>query len=189
MIIASFYTPDYAEDADRLRRSCERFGYQHWIRPCGESGSWERNCAQKGPFVHRTLEENPRCGVLWLDADSEIVSPLEFAPAVDFSVFRRTGTSDPDGDRFAFRSGTIWFGPSIEARAIAALWAVKCRQDPEEWDQTHLFWAWEYLNETITIETRWLSIDYCVRVNEPGYSGIARVVHYQRSRETRSKGR
>lgn len=76
-IVISFYTlrTPYAQEVQRLRASCERFGIERAIAAMEPRGSWERNCALKAPFIQDRLESLKR-PVLWIDADGEIVGPI-----------------------------------------------------------------------------------------------------------------
>lgn len=105
--MASFYTPDYAEHAERLRASCHRFGYRHWIAPVECRGSWEKNCARKAEFIRMALLASDE-DVLWLDADAvieqRIEGALEFDEHIkdyDFAVYRDPvrGGKHRDGSR------------------------------------------------------------------------------------------
>lgn len=180
-IVVSFYTPDYQGEAARLAASCEKFRLRCVVVPMPDQGSWERNCAAKGPFVLRCLKEL-RSPVLWVDADAAIQHPLQldFVEDYDFAVFR----GDEGGDRCRFRSGTVWFNKTMEAETLADLWAQLCTAHPGTWDQEHLWTAWDILKAEL--RTKWLPMRYTQRFDEPGYEpGDADIIHYQKSREMR----
>ena len=185
MIIVSFFTPDYAEHAANLRRSCRRFGQRCWIEQAVDSGVWVENCARKGRFMQRALLAAGEA-VLWLDADAEIrqgLASLEPRDA-DFAV-HRTGHKLP---KWAFRSGTVWFNQTPAAIQLASDWAQMCADSPKVYDQELLYRAWQAQPETL--RTHWLDLRWCQTFDEAGADrDNAAIVHNQASRQLRHKGK
>ena len=183
MLIVSYYTPDYAEHADRLRKSCA--WETHWIEPVEDTGSWVNNCARKAAFVLRALRSQNE-DVLWLDADAEIRKPIhkwfDFDEDLDFAVYRDEGQANP---KWKFRSGTVWFNQTPAAHTLCEHWARKCEEDPRRFDQESLWLAWVQQDEP---RTHWLPMSYCQRIGEPGYKDAdAHILHYQASRTLKRK--
>jgi hypothetical protein len=77
-LIVSFHTPDavYSGCADILKRSLDKFGLEYEI-DCltpGDKASFPAVCCLKAPFIQEKLQKHPGRPIVWLDADSEVVS-------------------------------------------------------------------------------------------------------------------
>lgn len=179
MLVVSYYTPDYLPHAKRLRQSCIRAGLAHWIEPVEDLGQWEWNCARKPFFILRAMDcsDGP---VLWVDADGEIMRPFGFGPDVNLAMHkeRRPQTRD----QMRCRSGTVYVAGTA-GRTLVKAWMGRCKDDPNEWDQAHLWRAWQDHEKDLVVE--WLGIEYCQRFDEPKSeaSEDPLVVHYQASRQ------
>ena len=182
MLIVSFYTPAYAEHARVLRASCDRFNYAHHIQPRASVGKWVANCNMKPSVVLEALE-GAVAPVLWLDADAEILRPLDDLEAItaDFAIYQQPDTST----KSRFRSGTVFFRPTADSVALVQDWADRAAKEPiRVWDQGHLCLAWKQS----TISTHWLPITYCQRFDEAEAAANLNpvpdphIVHYQASR-------
>ena len=182
MIVISYFTPDYAEHADRLRTSCRQFGYRYWVEPIKETGSWLQNCAAKGEFVRRAIQASSE-PVLWLDADAEIKGSLYALENIGADLAIHEDASLKHMRPYRLRSGTMLFGCDPPSLALATKWAERCKQHPEKLDQETLLDAWEPMARN-GLNTHWLDGEYCCRYDDPG-ADTARIVHYQASRETR----
>lgn len=75
MIICSYFTPAYRDKADKLKASCERFGYQHRIIELPEAKSWIDGIHKKCQIILNVLLD-VRQTVIWIDADAEILKPI-----------------------------------------------------------------------------------------------------------------
>lgn len=114
-VVISFFTvgTPYEEEVQRLRASCERFGLDYLIAAKEPRNSWVQNCAMKGPFVLEQLERAQR-PVLWIDADGEVVAPLDYFvdAGFDFGCYVRWSVQkDPptlDSPSAPFMSGTVF---------------------------------------------------------------------------------
>lgn len=187
MLIVSYFTPDYAEHAERLRTSCQRFGYRHWIQMVPGTGSWLSNCNMKADFIREALlaSDEP---VLWLDADAEIMRRIEAAldheeklQDYDFAVFRDVKR---EGSRHYFRSGTLWFNKTYAAMGLVSTWNTRCIARPGVWDQESLYITWK--EEQEHLKTHWLPETYC-KIHDRGDVADPHVVHWQASRQLKRK--
>lgn len=189
MLIVSYFTPDYAEYAERMRKSCEKFGYEHRIEAMEDVGFWVDNCARKGRFMLDRLREAGET-LLWLDADAEIMRPLDYLEKLDgfdFAIFRKY-----DGpQRQRFWSGTLLVAPTKRTEQLLSVWADLCDRQSHIWDQENLFVAWMKLAKNL--RAVWLPLSYCQRFDEKERSGNGvddpHIIHYQVSREMRPKKR
>ena len=183
MLIVSYYTPDYAEHADRLRKSLRVFDYRYWIEAVEDSGSWVENCARKAAFVLKALRSQ-NDAVLWLDADAEIRRPIEkwfdFDDELDFAIYRDEKATNR---KWKFRSGTVWFNNTPVAHDLAAEWVKFCESDPKRFDQESLYLAWGMID----VLPHWLPLTYCQRFDEPDGVPDPHIVHYQASRVARQR--
>lgn len=184
MLIVSFATPLYAEHAERLRASCQRFGYRHWLQALESCPSWEAACNMKPTFIYEAMlaSDEP---ILWLDADA-VIERRFFTEglwgAYDFAIYRDLAR----GGRHRFRSGTVFFNQTKPAYDLALLWEKHSAQDRKAWDQEHLYNAWEEMQDTI--KTHFLDETYC-KIIDRGNVEDPHIVHFQASRQLKEKKR
>ena len=160
-LVISFYTIDtpYQKEVERLRASCERFGIEHHIAGLPSRGRWEHNCAMKGLFIRDRLEEFRR-PVLWIDADGEIVAPLEYFDDTPFDLACYVQWSEDrqpprmDSREMPFMSGTLYFNFTTGGRRAAEVWANYCQANPDVWDQVPLALTWWELKDEITFSSK-----------------------------------
>ena len=184
MLVVSFYTPDYAPVARRLTESVDRFGYDRWIECVKDEGKWAHNCAKKARFIQRALLASDQA-VLWLDADAEILRPLDEMVEIEtqFAIHQKPD----DGPKLRFSSGTAFFRPSVAVHRLLQMWSWRCDDTPDVWDQQHLYDAWEALRGDHRPDTQFLPITYCQRFDERHGVDDPHVVHYQESRSRRRR--
>jgi hypothetical protein len=140
-LVVSFYTPDneFSVWIKTLEASALRFGFETDIQARELPSGWASRAAFKGQFMWEMMQKHQR-KLLWLDADSEIVAPLEIfdAPEWDFAC-------QYVGDLQRFRTGTVYVAP--EASSLLEAAAVLCAKRPtwahernftEAWVQTSL---------------------------------------------------
>ena len=77
-VVCSFYTPDYAPTALRLKRSLDALGINHYFKRYPHQGSWEANTRLKPAFIRHCLDAFPGHDVLYVDADAVVRQPLDF---------------------------------------------------------------------------------------------------------------
>lgn len=68
MIVASFYTENYAPYATSLVASCVKFGLLHQVLPSPSLGHWWYNVQMKPQYIYDLMRWRDR-DVLWIDAD------------------------------------------------------------------------------------------------------------------------
>lgn len=143
MDIVSFYTGEgaYKDFADKLRRSCEKFGITPHIEQLPTTGDWVKNNSLKPQFIQRQLLALKR-PVLWCDADCEVIERPERLekPAADFAAFNwaaeREG-DEADQNEKVLRSagGVLWFNytpPAIQLLYQWVTWSIKEPTIPDD---------------------------------------------------------
>lgn len=110
LLVVSFYTPRYADDAARLRASLLELAVPHRIAALSEFASWKDAVLHKPQHIAEEL-----CalsadfdGLLWTDADSILRRPLPMAEleACDLGLTRFRWTP---GHQWELLSGTMFF--------------------------------------------------------------------------------
>lgn len=181
MLVVSFHTPTYTEHAKRLRESCEKHGLRYWIEPMKDQGSWEANCAKKPSFILKAMRASGE-PVLWLDADAvverDIAGMFDFLPDAqpDFACWHNPKAPD----KIRFRSGTVWLNQTPMGYRLATAWAGRCYENPQTWDQEHLFHAWNSIRSGL--KEWWLDVSYSHIFDEDD-GCKPHITHYQASRE------
>jgi len=156
-IIVSYYTKGtpYEEDADRLRKSARRFGYDSSIVGVNSVDSWEGNVNLKAGVVRRALDthEEP---ILFLDADCWLKGPLPVfddpkVPLVlDMPRQHRihVGMFANAHKHRIWKHGCMWNSGVVYLRREEGViklldkWQELCEQRPTVWDQFSLQDAW-----------------------------------------------
>jgi glutaredoxin len=187
-LVISYYTPDYAQVAARLRKSLDRLNLPHRIEMRPPAGSWVENCAQKALYI-REIKEQVGTPVLWLDADSTLRRPVaELSDTnADLAVVKRNGWS--------FSGGQIYFGDTDNADFVLNLWCDYCTKYPRIFDQVSLGYAWwDATLARSDLNVLWLDRDIYKkrkrrlrdRLHQWLFSKSA-ILHYQQSRKVDSK--
>lgn len=74
LLFVSFYTKDYAEPAERLRKTLDAFHLPHEIVKVKSKGDWYANVRHKPAFLLEQMEAHRDVKrIVWLDADSEVM--------------------------------------------------------------------------------------------------------------------
>jgi len=75
-VFVNFYTPDngYKTYADNLRKTLERLDLDHDVQPIKNRGDWDSNTKAKPEFILKMLDLYTGRPIVWLDADSVVVS-------------------------------------------------------------------------------------------------------------------
>jgi len=144
--------------------------------------TWYEAINYKAKFISDFLKESPD-PVLWLDADAEINGPLKLFEKMgytDFALYREP----KERSAMPFRSGTLWFAPTVLARSLAATWASACEAAPRAYDQVTLYQVWKTIEDEIT--TRFLPETYCHIFDHRTHEEPV-ITHYQASRQHRRK--
>ena len=136
IVYASFYTPEYAEEAAGLRHSFDECGIPSdrvQIEPRASRGTWAKNCAGKPQFLRdviATLRDGDQ--VIWVDADARIdVDPtpyfLAIPDSVDLGIHWRAGEE--------LLTGTLYLRVGDGVRILLGAWIDACDANPTAWDQ------------------------------------------------------
>jgi len=137
-IVVSYYTENtcYEKEAEGLRRSVIKFGFDHDIVPKPNMGGWRRNTYYKAEFIQGMLGKYPTRNVLWLDADSAMIQqPVLFdGMKEDIGIFiadwktlpgnicKRMGKHGEPLTSTDFLSGTLYVANNPQGRAVIAAW-------------------------------------------------------------------
>jgi hypothetical protein len=194
-IAATFYTPEYAAEAQGLRDSCKTFGIPLIESERKSRGSWSANCNQKPEVILSILESlgSAYSGVLWVDADARFrrVPEFEFSE-MDFAYFRiprvfKRGDA-PWGAHHgtdAVASGTLYFRFSGSSLSLLRRWIDECDARPSRWDQQSLQAALGGMLDRDLIRVGVLPQGWCKVVDCRWFPGEKREVvieHMQASR-------
>ena len=180
--VVSYYTENtgYAREARRLIDSLSSLGMAFDVAPVASRGSWLRNCAIKPDFILHMLEKHQR-PIVWLDADAEVLRPLDVFQNAEFEFgVRRRHYTHLDESFGPWQSGTLYFGTSELAWALLKGWRALGRELPDELDQKTLYATWDNMDSKPM--THLLDWSYCTVFDEPGRPEIPHVVHHQASR-------
>lgn len=158
-IYTAFYTigTRYEVEADRLRRSLDRFGLKHDIRGVADRGSWVLNTQLTAQHIHDMLHAYPTRTVVQLDADAYVHRYPELLDElaeddIDIAVHYRLGRE--------LLNGTVLFNPTPMARAVAAEYLRLIASDPRCRDeQTKL--AAAIVNLSPALHVHRLPPEYC----------------------------
>lgn len=73
-LFVSFFTANYAAEADGLVESLKRLGIDHHVCEEPDQGSWLRNIHHKASFLRRMRERHPQRPLVWVDSDARVLS-------------------------------------------------------------------------------------------------------------------
>ncbi len=182
--IVSFYTPDYAEHAQRLIESIDRHLPEtpHEIVAIPQR-KWAEATCHKAHFLTDQIEKTDR-PLVWIDADAEVMSSELVFPDVDFAIYARFA-SHLRHQFSPFRTGTVFFGNTDNAKTLIGLWISESMNQPDGIDQWSLFRAWTRAmgDPSVMPSTYWLRIAYCQKIDEK--AGEPLIVHHMASRTLR----
>lgn len=179
LVFASFFTPEYVEEASGLLASLAAAGIsddEARVDAVESLGRWELNCSRKGPWlaeVFASLADGDR--VVWLDADARLDADprpyfLSIPDAVDLAVHWRVGAE--------LLSGTLYLRNGEGTRLLLDLWGKSCRAAPGAWDQRVLQQVIHRLPNLVVAN---LPAEFCAIPDlMPGVSPVIR--HRQASR-------
>ena len=155
--ILTYHTPHkgYADDAQLLRLSAERFGYDVAVMTPVDRGSWVANVNIKPELVLKELKRS-KCPVLFLDADCLLHAELPFfnnIPGdISLDIFRpsrlRNGFFCQAYKHKIWKEGCMWnsgialFVPNHRTLAVVEKWVELSKRRPGVWDQINLINAW-----------------------------------------------
>lgn len=191
-LYVSFYTPDYAGVAHRLKVSLQMFGLDHHVIEIPDRGRWVDNCAFKPEFILREMWEDPR-PVVWIDADAVVRSvpwafeheprgPVEPDARICTYIWKRVRRPE-------VLSGTLYFSGGLGSKRLLELWIELQQKNPDMWDQRTLALAMDVARDmNITIENLPFEYVYIHDFHKTEWPEATPVIeHFQHSRETRHK--
>lgn len=130
MLTVAYYTPAYANEVDRLRRSLERCGMAHEIEAAEDRGDWYRNTAHKAEFL-RAMRDQHRGPLLYVDADAFVHRSVEAELSgrdCDLGVHFHQGGSK-------LGSGTLLLNDTANCRELLRRWCTlnRMKQQRGQW--------------------------------------------------------
>jgi len=167
MDVVSFYTGEgaYKDFAEKLRRSCERFGITPHIEKLDTTGVWSHNLNLKPPFLYRKLMELKR-PIIWCDADAEIIQhPSLFEqPTFDFAVYNWAAdptetTPDQACRKLNATSGVLYLNYCAPVLQLVYQWNQACQRAPQISDDVVLDSVWAAWRGP-KLRTFWLPREY-----------------------------
>jgi hypothetical protein len=129
-IIISFYTPEYADLAERMRRSANFFGLETDIVSVEKKGSWVETMYTRAQFILDMLDKHGR-DVVWLDSDAVIHKYPELFDDFkgDFGVHYATF---PWREEEELLGGTMYFANTHKARELIEIWLRLNKELPRQ---------------------------------------------------------
>jgi len=177
MKFISYYTPNYKEQADRLRNSLNELRLPYCIEEIPNLGSWDKNTHHKPEFILKHLISSD--AVVWTDADSVIrENPILFDELDADVAFHRFKAKE-------LLSGTVYFKNTAATIRLLLRWIAINLEKPEIFDQKNLDQA---ISETTDLNIAELPPEYCFifDLSRDYYGGRKPVIeHFQASREKR----
>jgi hypothetical protein len=75
-IFVNYYTPDngYKQYADNLRKTLDRLQLDYDVQAIRNRGDWDKNTKVKPEFLLQMMDKYPGRPIVWLDADSVVLS-------------------------------------------------------------------------------------------------------------------
>ena len=186
-VVVAFYTPSYAKEAERLKRSLRPWGMRRDIVEVPDLGSWQQNTQHKPQFLLDMLEKHAPHPILYLDADAT----LERYPALldgmdercDIAVHFRNWLSEGRNRPDELLSGTIYIANNDKMRALFESWIKSNEENPDTWDQKTLEMA---LKDSDAVVEK-LPAEYCAIFDGMPEAGNNPVVsQWQASRRLRT---
>lgn len=181
-LIATGFTPGYADLEGRLRASCEALGLDIYSESYESTGDWVKNGHVKPRLMLNAMRANPGRPVAWVDADAVIRSRpvlLDACEELDLDVAYHVVPKTQEA-----LSGTVW----VHGNAFGFLreWADGLRVCPTAWDQHVIDAAVRFSKaKWARLPAEYCWIDYFA---EPRWGGprVPVIEHTQASREVRA---
>lgn len=186
----AFTTNDfYAKQSLRLEASLTKYGIPYEIRRLEHPGSWHKAVSMKPKFIRDMLAETTLDGVLYLDADAEVVAPLQMSvfDGVDiaFTNFQRSLEHPAE-----MLTGTMFFRRSPEVLALLDAWIDRVpvwthSQTPEQDALKHTFADLKPTLALMSMSPAWTYIHDDFKELFPNVKPL--IMHYQASRAYRDR--
>ena len=133
VLIVSFYTPGYEQDAEMFRETLEMHGMRHHIEKLPSYGDWYDNTRRKPEFIEAMLIGHRRGGVMWIDCDAFIHRP--------FNDYLATMKRNPVDfachwfKKLRMLSGTLYFGNTAKAVELLRAWQTENKRRLDDGDR------------------------------------------------------
>jgi hypothetical protein len=139
-------------------------------------GTWARNCSAKSEYIARLMDEYPERPIVWIDSDGRVRQYPELFDELDcdFAFHRKGGVE--------LLSGTLYIGPTDEARAFIGEWVKECKANPERFDQRSLDIV---VQRSTGVRFELLPATYCQIFDSMRHVGTPVIEHMQASRRLR----
>ena len=182
MKIISYYTPNYAGVANRLKESLDKFGQDYYVEHIDDQGSWEENCGYKHKFILECMKKFDE-DLFWLDADAILLRKPTWK---EFESDKKIGAHvhfHQEMQKWELLSGSIYIPNNEINKMIIKGWHNHQKNNPMAWDQRTLS---EILNAIPDSENNWFVMDnkWCF-VKEYMQCDDPIIYHYQESRNKR----
>lgn len=188
--VVSFTTNEfYRKQSERLEASLTKYGIPYQIERLDHPGSWHKAVSMKPAFIKRMLEETTLDGVLYLDADAEVVAhlPMSVFDGVDigFTSFQRSSSHPPE-----MLTGTMFFRKSQEVIDFVSAWIERVpiwehSQTPEQDALKQTFADLKPMLALMSMGYAWTYIHDDFKELFPDVKPL--ILHYQASREYRER--
>lgn len=191
----AFTTNDfYAKQSLRLEASLTKYGIPYEIRRLEHPGSWHKAVSMKPKFIRDMLAETTLDGVLYLDADAEVVAPLPISQIelydIAFTRFKRSPSHQEEmltGTMFFRKSG--WNVNADQMLGILDRWAelteAFSHSNTPEQDALKLVLSEGVGVCTMDLGPAWTYIHDDFKELFPDVKPL--IMHYQASREYRER--
>lgn len=201
MVVVTFYTPEYKQEATELLVSCDNFGVDVKAYPKPSKGSWVHNCTMKAEVILEALAEH-QTGVVWVDADArfrDIPSLFDRLDAYDFGCYwipnvwnKKQNTHlrpwGPDRGNEALAGGTMYFNNTSKSIDLINDWKEEAIKNPTVWEQQSLQKVWDRHDKN-GLKTFCFPQSYCKVFDAPWFEEQKPIVieHTQASRRLKGK--
>jgi len=163
MKIITYYTIDtpYEEQVDTLIESCYKYDEEIVAIPKISLGAWVKNCATKPEVIRSAMESGE--SLLWLDADSQILAPLDY-----FRELEKSGKFDIacgiNYNNQMMQSGTVWIASNKITEKMLERWENGCIKNPHIWDQKTMQKIIESMIKGNGLRLKRLDNKFCFRI-------------------------
>jgi len=200
MMVVSYFTEEYSEEAPAFEKCCEDVGQQYLAVPLKSKKSWRLNCGMKAQFIRASLNQFQQ-PVLWVDIDGRFRLPwdLELDETTDFAAWFiptavMSSATRPHGassQQDGIAAGTMYFNNTDVTKAFLDAW-VERENDGHKypWEQKLLAELW-HDKPVPDLRTTRLHQRYC-RVTDAKWfepQGPVVIEHMQASRRLKSNVR
>lgn len=173
----SYYTDNYAEEAEQMLETAMQFEIQTVLYPIKQQGDWAKNCNYKSTIIKNVFSVCEG-DILYVDADARFKSYPKLFDEIDCDIaFHRLNNP---GDPNELLSGTLFFKNTPKTKEVIDAWEKECQDRPEVRDQKNLD---KVLKSIPDVRVYLLPVEYCAIFDHPSVRGTEPVIlHTQASR-------